>query len=176
MEEFILKDGRKVLIRPIKPEDIDKVVVYLTQLAMETVFTNQYVGRQVDKEKYARDYENENKLFLGAFDERGRIIASSSIGIDRPDHPWCAGNSSFGVAMLKDYYGQGLGTRLMQLMEDWAKEHHLHTIKGIVRATNRRAINLYLKQGFEICGHLKETAFIDGVWHDEYIIQKIIKE
>ena len=97
-------------------------------------------------------------------------------GIKQPEHLWVSKNAEFGISMLKEYYGQGLGTRLMQLMENWAKERHLHSITGEVRAGNRRAISLYLKQGFEICGHLKETALIDNVWHDEYIIQKIIKE
>ena len=176
MEEFILKDGRKVTIRPLKPEDVDFVVTYLKQLATETVFTNQYVGRAIDKEKYAKDYENENKLFLAAFDASGHVVANASLMIESPNHPWLCKNASFGVAMLKEYYGQGLGTHLLQMLDVWAKEHHLHSIRGEVRAINRRAIGLYLKQGFKICGHLKETALIDNVWHDEYIIQKIVKE
>ena len=176
MEEFILKDGRKVLIRQLKAADVDAAERYLAKMSTENVFTNQYPGRPFDRERSIRLYEYEYNLFLGAFEENGDLVAICTILIDKPDHPWVCKNSTFGISMLKEYYGQGLGTHLMQLMEDWAKKHHLHTIKGEVRATNRRAINLYLKQGFEICGHLKETALIDNVWHDEYIIQKIIKE
>ena len=176
MEEFILKDGRKVLIRQLKATDVDNVCAYNKQLATETVFTNQYPGRPFKREKYVASWESDDNLFLCVVDESGRMIAVSSLMVKEPEHPWACRNSTFGVSMLKEYYGQGLGTHLMQLLEDWAKKRHLHTIKGEVRATNRRAINLYLKQGFEICGHLKETALIDGVWHDEYIIQKIIKE
>ena len=176
MEEFILKDGRKLIIRQMKGEDFDEAKKYLEQMSTETVFTNQYPGRVIDKEKSIRLYEYEHNLFLGAFEKTGRLVSICSIVIGRPEHPWVCRNADFGISMLKEYYGQGLGTRLMQLVENWAKERHLHTIKGEVRATNRRAINLYLKQGFEICGHLKETALIDNVWHDEYIIQKIIKE
>lgn len=176
MEEFVLKNGEKLIIRPMTGADVDKARNYLQQMAGETVFTNQYVGRPYDREKSIRLYEYEHNLFLGAFEKTGRLVSICSIVVGRPEHPWVCRNADFGISMLKEYYGQGLGTRLMQLMENWAKERHLHTIKGEVRATNRRAINLYLKQGFEICGHLKETALIDNVWHDEYIIQKIIKE
>ena len=176
MEEFILKDGRKVTIRPTKAEDIDAVAVYMNQVAKETVFTNQYVGKTIDKEKYARAYEDENKLFLSAFDASGRIVANASLMIVKPDHPWLCKNASFGVAMLKEFYGQGLGRCLLQKLEDWAKEHHIHSIEGKVYATNRSAIGLYLKQGFKICGHLEETILVDNVWHNEYIIQKIVKE
>lgn len=176
MEEFILKDGRKVLIRQLKATDVDAVRAYNEQLATETIFTNQYPGRPFHGEKYAKSWEDEHNLFLCAVDENGCMIAISSLMMEHPDHAWCCKNADFGISVLKDYYGQGLGTRLMQLMEDWAKKHHLHTINGEVRTVNRRAINLYLKQGFEICGRFKEIAFIDNVWYDNYIIQKIIKE
>jgi len=175
MEEFALKNGKKLVIRQVKGTDVDEVQKYLQQMSGETIFTNQYVGRPFDREKSIRIYEYEHNLFLGAFEPSGRLVAIASIMVREPDHPWVCGNSRFGISMLKDYYGQGLGTRLMQLMEQWAKEHHVHTIIGEVRTTNRRGIALYLKQGFKICGHLQQTALIDNVWHDEYIIQKIIE-
>ena len=176
MEKFILKNGQEVLIRPLFPEDVDAVEVYLNQMATETIFTNQYVGRPFDKEKCVASYESKNNLFLGAFDENNRVIAVLSLVIEKPDHPWLFKNARFGISMLKEFYGQGLGSYLMDLMELWAKEKCLHSIRGEVRSTNIRAIGLYLKQGFEICGHLKETALINNQWHDEYIISKIIKE
>ena len=56
MEEFILKDGRKVTIRQMKGEDVDKGIEYLEQLATETIFTNQYPGRKRDRERNIRLY------------------------------------------------------------------------------------------------------------------------
>ena len=175
MEEFTLKNGKKVVIRPMKGTDADAAEKYLEQMATETIFTNQYPGRPFDKERSIRLYEYEHNLFLGTFDASGQMVSIASIVVKQPDHPWAGRNGEFGISMLKEYYGQGLGTRLMQLMEQWAKEHHVHTIIGEVRATNRRGMALYLKQGFKICGHLQQTALIDNVWHDEYIIQKIIE-
>ena len=176
MEEITLNDGRKVTIRSVNAKDVDAIVVYMNQIATETIFTNQYIGKSINKEKYAQAYKDENKLFLAAFDASGRVVANASLMIVKPDHPWLCKNASFGVAILKEYYGQGLGTRLLQKLDIWAKEHHLHSIEGKVYAINRRAISLYLRQGFEICGHLKETILVDNVWYDEYIVQKIIKE
>jgi RimJ/RimL family protein N-acetyltransferase len=157
--------------------DYEQAVSYLRKVATESIFLNQYPG-QPDKprEKVVAAYENENSIFYGAFLPDGTLIGVVSLGIERPGHPWTGRNASFGISILKDYHGGGLGTRFMELIEVWAKSRHLHTIVGHVRAKNIKAIGLYIKCGFEICGKLKETALIDNQWHDEYIISKIIKE
>ena len=64
---------------------------------------------------------------------------------------------------------------MIQLLETEAKAQNMHRIYGSVRALNRRAIGLYLKCGFTVDGFFKETAFINGEWHDEYHISKILE-
>ena len=177
MEKFILKNGTEVFIRKMVASDYEQAILYLRKVATETIFLNQYPG-QPDKprEKVVAAYESENSIFYGAFLPDGTLIGCVSLGIERPGHPWTGRNASFGISILKDYHGGGLGTRFMELIEAWAKSRQLHTIVGHVRAKNTKAIGLYIKCGFEICGILKETALIDNQWHDEYIISKIIKE
>lgn len=177
MEKFLLKDGREVFIRKMVASDYEQAILYLRKVSTETIFLNQYPGQpDRPKEKIITAYESEDSVFYGAFLQDGTLIGVVSLGIERPGHPWTGRNASFGISILKDYHSGGLGTHFMELIESWAKEKKLHTITGHVRAKNTKAIGLYLKCGFEICGILKETAFINNQWHDEYIISKIIKE
>lgn len=171
-EKIKTKDGKELILRELVAADFDPVADYLAQLATETIFTNQYVGRKMDKEKSLRLYADENNLFLGVFEPSGKVVGSCTITIAKPDHIWCNKNAVFGISMLKDYYGQGIGSVMMEKMIDWAYQKGMHLIEGRVRAKNRRAISLYLKYGFEICGLIKETALINNEWHDEYIICK----
>ena len=175
-EVFTLKNGEELIIRQLHADDYETVMTFLLQLSHENIFTNQYPGQpKRDKEKSIQTYELPTNLFLAAFKGTGEVVGLISIMINKPGHPWTGRNASFGISMLKAYYGQGLGTYLMGKAEEWARAQGMHRIEGTVRSLNRRAINLYLKQGFEIDGVFREVALIDGQWHDEYHISKILK-
>ena len=177
MEKFLLKDGREVFIRKMMASDYEQAIVYLRKVATESIFLNQYPGQpDMPKEKAVSCYENQYNFFYGAFTANGTLIGVVSVIRQRPEHPWSGRNGEFGISILQEYCSSGLGTHFMQLMDKWAKENNLHTINGRVRSCNTKAIGLYLKCGFEICGLVKETAFINNQWYDEYIISKIIKE
>ncbi len=106
----------------------------------------------------------------------GRLIGMTSFQKPKPNHPWSGGNAGFGLCVLKEFYHCGLGTELMHQLEAGAREKGVHRLFGTVRTENYHAIHLYLKCGFTIEGITKETAFINGRWHDEYYISKLLKE
>lgn len=176
-ENFKLKNGETVLIRQIRAADYDRVMEYLERFSQtpSAIWTYQYPGQpRKDKEKSVKAYEDPNQFFLGIFDGE-TLVGLSQIGFIRPDHPWGCKNTSFGISMLEDYTGQGIGYRLMTLMEQWARAKGAHRISDHVRQKNIRALRLYLKCGFEIEGLARENAFINGEWHNTYHIGKILR-
>lgn len=174
--ELTLKNGEILTFRKLNISDYDNVNKFLERIATETPNTNQYVGQPpknyADCEKI---YASEQYLFLGVFNATNELVGSCSIGINKPNHPYMGLNSSFGISVLKAYYGCGIGSVFMDEMEKWAREKKMHRIQGEVRAENRRAISLYIKHGFSIEGCAKETAWINGKWMDSYYIGKILK-
>lgn len=163
------------LFRTLKASDFEKVQAFLDVFCTETVFTNQYPGQPPkDKEKVVKAYENPDSFFMGVFDETERMVGSVSATILRPGHPWSGFVCRFGISLLKEVYGKGLASRLMDEMIAWAKSKGMHRIEGEVRAQNQRAIGLYLHKGFQIEGMKRENAQIDGVWHNSYMIGKIL--
>lgn len=175
-EKFTLKNGKIVTIRRVRATDYEAARDFIRQFSTESIFTNQYPGQpDIDREKSEKLYEREDNCFIAAFEANGRMVSISNFRVDRPGHPWSGRNCEFGISTLEEYCGQGLGTRLMALLEQEARKMNMHRIHGSVRAANRRAIGLYLKCGFEIDGCSKETAFINGQWHDEYYISKILE-
>ncbi|TYS52121.1 GNAT family N-acetyltransferase [Bacillus infantis] len=79
------------------------------------------------------------------------------------------------IGIKKDFRGQGIGYSLFQKLDNWAKEASLHRLELSVVSKNERALALYKKAGFEIEGVKKDSLFIDGNYHDEYIMAKLLK-
>lgn len=171
---FQLKDGRSVDVRPLTKADASAAQRFFVKIGEQTIFTNQYPGQPVkDAEQLAAQYENKRFFHLGAFDG-SELVGHIFGGIPKLDHPWLGRTCRFGLMILDGYKRQGIGGFLIDQMEMWAKDKKMHRIEASVRCQNSAAIALYLKKGFVIEGRAKETAFINGVWHDEYLIAKLL--
>lgn len=67
--------------------------------------------------------------------------------------------------------GKGLGTAVIKRVLAYAfDELALHRVSLRVLAFNERAITAYLKSGFSIEGRERESALIDGEWHDDIMM------
>jgi RimJ/RimL family protein N-acetyltransferase len=73
--------------------------------------------------------------------------------------------------------GQGLGTEAISLVQHFAFEKlKLHRLSVRVLAYNTRAISAYKKCGFIIEGQERETALVDGTWHDDIMMGVLNRE
>ena len=57
-----------------------------------------------------------------------------------------------------------------KIVSAWAQENNVHKLQPEVRHKNTRSLGNLLKQRYEVVGILHDTAFIDGEWHHEYIL------
>ncbi len=78
------------------------------------------------------------------------------------------------IGIRESYVGQGIGTRLFQACEQWAREKHLHRLELTVMTHNVRGIALYKKMGFEIEGTAKDQLKVDGAYVDLYSMYKLL--
>lgn len=70
-----------------------------------------------------------------------------------------------------DAMGKGYGTQAIRLVLGYAfATLDLHRVSLRVLAYNERAIRAYQKCGFLIEGRERETAYLDGKWHDDIIM------
>lgn len=80
--------------------------------------------------------------------------------------------ASFAIGLLQtEHLGKGIGTEASKAVLGFAfSDLGLHRVSLRVLAINERAIRSYQKCGFQIEGRERETAFIDGKWHDDLIM------
>ena len=78
------------------------------------------------------------------------------------------------TGILQGFTSQGLGTRLFEQLEEWAKKRKMHRLDLTVMVHNEAALALYRKVGFEIEGRKKHSLFINGSYVDEYWMSKLL--
>jgi ribosomal protein S18 acetylase RimI-like enzyme len=72
----------------------------------------------------------------------------------------------FGVGLLPQFRGQGLGTKLTRSALAAARAYGLHRVELTVRESNTGAIELYKKAGFEIEGVQRDAVLVDGAYEN----------
>ena len=178
--EFTLRDGRKALIRSPKDEDIQGMLDYLVISAGETDFILRYpeeCGKYTaegEKALFDRVNAADNEAMLVCLVE-GRVAGNCQI-------VWktnikCRHRAAVAIALLKEYWSQGIGTRMFEEMIRIAEKNEnilqmeLEFIEG-----NSRARALYEKMGFRITG-VKPNAIRlkDGTLLNEYSMVREIR-
>ncbi len=78
------------------------------------------------------------------------------------------------TGVLRGFYSQGIGTKLFEELERWAKEKEIHRLELTVMVHNKAALSLYRKMGFEIEGRKKHSLLINNRYIDEYCMAKLL--
>lgn len=146
-----MRDGRTVLLRPIKPEDEPLWLEMFQQFSEESI---RYRFFQILKDtphetriRYTNiDYDREIALVAElAEDGRKKILGVVRVGIE-PDGK--KGEIAFIIA--DPWQGFGLGTKLVDYAIEVAKDMKIENLYAIMLPDNARAIGLMRKMGFAI--------------------------
>lgn len=78
------------------------------------------------------------------------------------------------VYVHPEYYGNGIGTILLNRLIQEAKNKKLHTMIGVIDSENISSIAFHEKLGFQIVGNIKESGFKFDRWLNSIIMQKML--
>jgi RimJ/RimL family protein N-acetyltransferase len=79
------------------------------------------------------------------------------------------------VGLREAYRGQGIGTRLFEAIEAWARERHVWRLELRVSSLNDRGQALYRARDFAIEGTIRAGVFRRGAWTDDFWMGKLIE-
>lgn len=176
-KEFTLRDGRRAVLRSPREEDIPGMLEYLYISAGETEFILRYpeeCGKYTPEGELAL-FNSINGSDSGAMLVclvEGRVAGNCQIMWKKSMKT--RHRAEVAIALLKEYWGQGIGTRLFEEMIALAREKgdtlqlELDFVEG-----NTRARALYEKMGFRITGvHPNAIRLKDGTMLNEYSMVK----
>ena len=152
MKEYILKNGKKLIIRLAEEKDAEGLLLHINEAGRETDFLG------FGKEGYDKDIEHEKKYIKSFTPKNFMLIAI----LDEE------------ICVQKKAWGIGVGNYLMEYVLEKSKEGGLTKVNLDVRVDNEKAIHLYEKFGFEKEGTIKKCLLIDGVYYDNYIMGREI--
>lgn len=171
------QDNETFVIRSCCLEDAESLQQFLQQGALESAHTlvckEQNTSLSKIKERIECALKSPFEIYLCVFAGE-RIIGQSHLKTISPEHPWIKHIAEFGMMISADYWGQGIGSGLLEIMEGFAKKIGISKIEAKVRLSNERGLSLYSKNGYEIEGTRKKAAFINGQFEDEFFISKLI--
>ncbi len=168
---FIAKDGREVLLRPPRWEDLDDLLDFINSLVEEgaDILRNQKVTRDEEANWLGRKLADIEKgsLFWLVAEVDGVVIASSELktGTGYSRHV-----GVIGVGVKRDYRDVGVGTELLKALISHAKTIGLELLRLTVFSSNTRAIHVYERVGFKKTGRIPHGLFKNGIYHDDIIM------
>jgi ribosomal-protein-alanine N-acetyltransferase len=177
---FLTKNGQQIIFRNLTPEDSESFLKFREQVPHDSTNTMQYVGMQFPSlEETAKRLgtQQDDKIILniGAFDS-GKVVGYLNFRMQNPEHPWVQHLGQFGMMVLKEYWGLGIGKKLLELQEPLELAKVITLIEAMVRVKNDRGVKLYEHNGYKIEGTRRRAAKINDELNDEYFIAKILDD
>ncbi len=178
--EFTLKDGRKAVIRSANDSDeaeAKAALDFITKSCGETDFllrySEEWADTTIESEQsfLAESNKSDTKAMLFCFVD-GKIAGNCDIswGKDLKTRH----RATVGIALLREYWNLGIGTRFFQELFNIAKENeYLEQIELEFVEGNSRARALYEKMGFRITGLIPDGVKLkDGRLQNIYTMMR----
>jgi acetyltransferase len=144
-----VKDGWRVFVRPIRPEDEPLIHEFLRHVTSHDLrlrffaqmkeFSHEFIARLTQLD-YAR------AMAFVAFDE----ITNELLGVVRVHSDSIYESGEYAILLRSDLKGRGLGWALMQMIIEYARSEGLKAISGDVLTENTVMLAMCRSLGFEV--------------------------
>ena len=153
--DVLLADGATVHIRPIRPEDGERLVAFHNRQSPESIYLRFFSARPRlsprDVERFTHVDYTDRLAFVA-------ILGDDLIGVARYDRE--PGRPVAEVAFFTDdlHHGRGLATLLLEYLAAAARERGITRLTATTLPQNRKMLGVFKQAGFDV-----STRFNDGV-------------
>ena len=148
--DHVLPDGTTVQIRPIRPDDRDRLLAMWSRTSAESRRLRFLGPFNLDESNVGRFTDLDPNLQFAVVATRGRGDAETIVGLAQferdPDHPEQA---EFAALVEDAHQGRGVGTALVRVLAEEAADAGITHLTGDILADNVRMLNLIREIGLE---------------------------
>ena len=179
-KRITLRDGRACVLRSPEAEDAEQLVRYIKAISGETDFTIRYPEEAdipVEQEKFFLQHFTESARDLMIIAEvDGKIAGNCQLSEIGKSRIKVRHRCSMAIGLYKEYWGLGIGTALIERLEEKAVELGYEQMELEVVSSNERAIGLYTKMGFVKTGEIPGAMrYKDGTYDGLDIMVKKLR-
>ena len=159
--EVLLKDGSRILLRPIRQDDAERWLAFFQRQSEQTKYLRfQRDPGEMGPEDALRfctvDYKNTFALVGEVQKEQRKEIIAIGRYYRLPNKR----SARVAFAIEDAYHGKGIGTRLIEWLANAARDNGIAVFEGDILAENERMMSVLRDYGFHIDSELK-----GGVYH-----------
>ncbi len=157
--EVLLKDGSRVFLRPIRRDDIERWLEFISRLSDRTKYLRFHSVPKLGREDAVRfcsvDYDNAFAFVAEVLRDRRRHI----IAIGRYYRIPHKASAEVAFAIEDSYQGKGIGTKLMEWLANVARDNGISIFEASVLAENKEMMNVLKDYGFHLSSKLEENEY-----------------
>ncbi len=176
VRSFSARDGREVILRTPRWEDLDDLLELINSLVEEKadILKTEKVTREEEIDFLSRVLSllEKSEMFYLVAEVCGKVVAVSEI-VRRSGYEKHVG--VVGIAIRSGFRDLGIGTEILKALLEQAKKMGLKVLTITAFARNKRAVHVYEKAGFVQTGVIPKKFFKDGKYIDEIIMTKIME-
>lgn len=160
---MLLADGGTVHVRPISPDDADRLVEFHAGLSQQTVYFRFFTAKPTLSPRQVEHYTH--------VDHHDRVALVAELGerlvaVARYDRKRGTDSAEVAFVVSDEHQGRGIGTALLEHLAAAARERGITRFVATTLPDNRQMLEVFRTAGFE------ERARMDGdVMHVELLIE-----
>jgi ribosomal protein S18 acetylase RimI-like enzyme len=167
LREFVAKNGKRVVLRKPRWEDLDDLLVFINSLVDEgaDILQEEHVTREQEADWLGKRLASiEKGETIGIVAEvDGKVVANSEVARRRGPMSHIG---VLGIGVKREYRGIGIGKELMKTLIEESKKAGLKVLVLDVMDSNKAAKSLYTKMGFKKTGKIPKGIFRKGRYID----------
>ncbi|AAK80520.1 RimJ/RimL family protein N-acetyltransferase [Clostridium acetobutylicum] len=164
--------SESLVIRRAEEGDAYQIIRLVKQVIKESPFferTPEEFNFTVEDEQ---EYIKNTELFI-VVEVDGKIVGSATL--KRSSLSMLRHTALFGITILKEYSGKGIGSLIIKRVFEWAEENAIEKIDLEVFHDNFKAISLYKKFGFIEEGRKKNAIKAEDGYKDLVLMGRFSK-
>ena len=169
-----LRDGRSIIIREAGVEDAEVILSLLNEVASEEnlilLDKGEYDARLEKRHILSAKLGGKSSILIAELNGKAVGVGELKVGEFKKNRH----TAELGLAVIKEFRGLGVGRALMTEMLSRAEKSGVEKVWLSVFSTNKTAIALYRKFGFEIEGVRKKQFKIGSTYVDELLMAKFL--
>jgi phosphinothricin acetyltransferase len=161
-------------VREASADDAKAIARIYNQGIEDRVATLETTPRTADERAQWITGRSARHPVLVATSASGEVLGWASLNQFNP-RPAYDHVADFSVYVAREARGSGVGTSLLQALEDRARQIGFHKLVLAAFPTNAAGMRLYTQRGFQVVGTYHEQGLLDDRWVDVILMEKILR-